>query len=172
MDLMIDIETLGTGTNSVVTQIGAVYFDRYTGEVGEKLGVNIQVQDALNLGLVVDAGAIKFWIEQPQCTWLKEPVPVSKALQLLRDFYVKDTEAWSHATFDFPILANMYYTFGQKFPIPYRKLRDIRTLVDLANSPYNVPNKPKTHDAVDDCLYQIEYCVYCFNKLKVTNEQT
>lgn len=167
-DIMLDTETLGVKPYAVVVQIGAVYFDRYTGELGKELSVNISIQDCLNHGLKVDAGALKFWFEQKNRSWLKSPVNLSKGLQMLRDFYDKKALVWAHATFDFPLLSCAYDVLGQSLPFPYRKLRDIRTLVDLSNLPYkkNKEGDPKTHDANDDCKYQILYCTECFQTLK------
>jgi len=71
-----------------------------------------------------------------------------------------------HADFDIPILANAYRVLGQRLPFHYRYIRDIRTLVDLSKLPYNKPDKPKDHNALNDCLYQVKYCVECFNTLK------
>ena len=42
-DLMVDIETLGVSHDSVITQIGACYFDRNTGEIGAKFIANIDL---------------------------------------------------------------------------------------------------------------------------------
>lgn len=36
-DIMLDIETLGTKNDSVLTQVGIAFFDRYTGDVNELL---------------------------------------------------------------------------------------------------------------------------------------
>ncbi len=33
-DCMIDFETLGTGPDAAIIQVGACYFDRVTGEIG------------------------------------------------------------------------------------------------------------------------------------------
>jgi len=168
-DIMVDIETLGTANNSVVTQIGAIYFNRYTGELGKELLVNIQIQDCLNKGLQVDAGSIKFWFEQPERSFLDRPTTLMDALQQLRDFHNIDNKAlvWAHSTFDFPILHNAYRKVGQGFCFPYRNLRDIRTLVDLSGIKYKKGSSgdPKTHNALDDCKHQVKYCTEAFNKI-------
>jgi exodeoxyribonuclease VIII len=178
-DLMIDIETLGTKSNSVITQIGAVFFDRNTGKTGEELSVNIQIQDCLDKDLQVDGGAIKFWLEQSGRSFLKNPVTLQAALDSLRKHYKlhKDVLVWAHATFDFPILANAYDVIKQGFAFPYRNLRDIRTLVDLAKLDYkklkeNEGVDPKTHDALSDCIYQVKYCTEAFNKLRKSKDGT
>ncbi|MCH7604937.1 3'-5' exoribonuclease [Patescibacteria group bacterium] len=168
-DLMCDIETLGTRNDSVITQIGACYFDRYTGEVGEKFLINVSIQDCLNLGLRVDAGAMKFWFDQAQkgskLTFLKQPASFTRALQAFRDFSNDCKTVWSHP-FDMKILDSAYRILGQSIPIHYRKHRDIRTLVDMANIPKDSDRSGKTHDALDDCLYQVRYCVKCFLSLR------
>lgn len=169
---MCDIETLGTGAYSVITQIGACYFDRDTAEIGEKLLVNIQIQDCLNHGLNVDGGAIKFWLEQPGRSFLDNPVSLTKALQLLRDFYKKNSLVWAHSTFDFPRLAEVCQRTNQGMIFPYRNLRDIRTLVDISKLSYNKkePGDPKNHNALDDCKYQVKYCCEAFNLLTSRNK--
>jgi hypothetical protein len=177
-DLMIDIETLGTQVNSVITQIGAVYFDRNSAELGKEISLNIQVQDCLNHGLQIDGGALRFWFEQTKCyesrelpSWFKEPIPLSLALENLRRFYDKEALVWAHATFDFPIIANAYQVLGQGFCFPYRKLRDIRTLTDLAGVKKDTKKHEdqKSHDALEDCKYQVQYCCECFKILKKSN---
>lgn len=169
-DLMVDIETLGTTKDAVITQIGAVFFDRYTGKMGKELLVNIQIQDCLDWGLKVDAGALKFWFEQSGRSFLENPVPLQTALDALRKLYKEEKGAavWAHATFDFPILATAYDKIKQGFAFPYKNLRDIRTLVDLAKLDY-VKGKgdPKTHNALDDCKYQVKYCTEAFNSIKL-----
>jgi len=169
-DIMIDVETLGTAPGSVVTQIGAVYFDRDTGELGSEMLVNLNIDDCLNAGLVVDGGSLKFWFDQPRenASFTKNAVPLTKGLQTLRDFYDGKALVWSHATFDFPILHSAYRAIGQKLCFPYRNLRDIRTLVDLSNRPFtkDKDGDPKNHNGLDDCKYQVKYCVECFNILR------
>ena len=173
-DLMLDIETLGTSYGSVVTQIGLLYFDRYSGKTGESLKINLNISDQLKSGLKVSADSLAFWFAQPKRTFLENTVTLLKGLQLVRDFTFSksDLKVWAHATFDFPILEALYKITGQGFPFQYRRLRDIRTLVDLSGIDYKKEIKgegvgdPKTHDALEDCYYQVKYCTMCFNKLK------
>ena len=172
-DIMVDIETLGTNNDSVVTQIGACYFDRNNGDIGDKLSVNVEINSCLERGLTITGGSIKFWLERKeQATFLSKPTPLPKALSLFTQFVNKEAIIWSHATFDPVILASAYKAIGQGIPYSYRKLRDIRTLVYLAKIEYKKKEgkeeDPKSHDALGDCLYKVEYCVKCFNKLQHT----
>jgi hypothetical protein len=170
-DLMVDIETLGNGPTSVLTQIGACFFDRYTGEIGEKFCQNISVQNCLDMGLQLDWDTIKWWFEQTEeKTWMKEPQPLGKVLGQFSAFAKPAEAVWSHATFDMPIIANAYRRIKQGLPFHYRAMRDIRTLTDLAKVSKEeiaaTPANGKTHNGLDDCVFQVAYCVKCFNKLK------
>lgn len=169
-DLMLDIETLGTRPTSVITQIGACYFDRYTGKIGDKFLRNVDVENSLKWGLTTDWNTIQWWFKQINKSWMEDVDLLTKILGELNHFAKKAKSVWSHATFDVPILMNAYVvTKRQKLPFHYRFARDIRTLVDLSGLPFDKNKKEKTHNALEDCIYQVEYCVKCFNALKENN---
>ncbi len=155
--------------DSVITQIAACYFDRYTGEIGDEFEFNIDIDSCLAAGLTITAGSIEFWMER-EGTWLKDPVSLKNALDNFSIFMnrYKGALMWSHATFDAVIIANAYHAIGQGIPYSFRNVRDIRTLVDLAKVEYNKEEgvDEKTHDALEDCKYQVEYCVECFKELQ------
>jgi hypothetical protein len=166
---MVDIETLGTKYNSVVTQIGAIYFDRTKGVLDDGICINISIDDCLNNGLVVDSGALKFWYENVP-TWLTNTVSIGSAITTLNVYCKQATAIWSHATFDMPILANLCNAIGQKkLPFSFRNCRDIRTLIDLSKlkTDKEAKREGKTHNALDDCKYQVEYCVQAFRLLGI-----
>lgn len=162
-DLMLDLETLSNKPNSVITQIGACFFDRNTGEVGEKFLHNVSIQSCLDRGLTVNGSTIKWWFERSKLvTWLDNVKELTWVLSKFREFYYKNRNAivWSHATFDIPILETAYNSTGQNTPIKYKNTRDIRTLTDISNCyPQKQDGDPKNHNALNDCLYQVEYCV-------------
>jgi len=168
-DLMLDLETLGIGPTSVIIQLGACYFDRNTGEIGDKFEQSIDVGDSLMQGLTIDNSTIKWWLEQEEeyRTWLLDTDWLVESLVKFTKFCTKKIEAvWSHATFDFPILVNAFQTCDLKLPFHYRAARDIRTLVDLSEQDFDKKKKDKTHNALEDCIYQVEYCVKCFEALE------
>ena len=72
---------------------------------------------------------------------------------------------WSHATFDFVIINNAM----RRMNIPglnYKSARDLRTLVDLAGMTQDdYPKSGKTHNALDDCFFQVQYAVKAFDKI-------
>lgn len=168
-DIMLDIETMATANNAVITQIGACYFNRETGEVGEKFLINVSMESCVKYGLVINAETVAWWFSQKEnVTFLDNPQPLHVALAEFSKFVKYNTPIWSHATFDFVVVMNAFRAVGLPAPMHYTKARDIRTLVDLTNDGKWVETEKnhKTHNALDDCLCQVEYCTKCFNKLK------
>lgn len=166
-DLMVDIETLGVSSDSIIVQIGACYFNRYTGDIGEKFLVNIDPLIQAKMGFKTDNDTLRWWQKQP-ITWDKDTMDIIYALTYFKRYASKAKNVWCHSTFDFPILMSAYKRIVMKPPFHYTDARDIRTLDDLANIPRIQTKNPKTHSALEDCLHQVEYCVPYFNELKKT----
>lgn len=166
-DIMIDIETLGTRSTSAIIQVGACYFNRDTGEIGDTFTVNITPQYNL---FTTDTETMNWWNERPleaQEAVFSNPIGIETAIRDLHDFLDRDdVRIWSHATFDIPILLNAFQVLGLKFPIHYKKMRDIRTLMDLADHYGTKEREGIHHNALDDCIFQVGYCTEAFNKLK------
>ena len=167
-DLMLDLETMGSGIGSVITQIGACYFDRFSGEIGEKFSMNVDMDDCVKQGFRMEPGAVKFWLEQPGRSFLKPPLQgIAFALLEFKNF-AKDAECiWSHSTFDFSMIQDAYQKLGLK-PLTYRKTKDIRTLMELAGTHKldDTLHPESAHDALSDAIFQVGYCVKAFNILK------
>jgi hypothetical protein len=61
-DVMIDFETFGKVPNKCLSQIGAVYFDRVTGELGNKFKASIDARTHQALGGAIDADTVYWWL--------------------------------------------------------------------------------------------------------------
>lgn len=170
-DLMLDLETMGSGIGSVITQIGACYFDRYSGEVGQKFNINVDMEDAVREGFRIEPGAVKFWLGQPGRSFLVRPEPIRYCLGLFHEYAEKADCIWSHATFDFSMIQDAYQKLGMK-PLKYRKTKDIRTLMELAGTHKmdDTLHPESAHDALSDAIYQVGYCVKAFNILKIKSD--
>ena len=169
-DVMVDIECFATSGTPVIVQVGACYFNRHTGEIGDEFKVNISPVDAQKYGGTLDAGTVSWWMEQSEAArnsiLAKPQEPIKSALARFRQFIAPAKAVWSHATFDFVILNNVCSQLGLG-KMRYGKARDIRTLVDLAQIEYKkVERDGLHHDALEDCKFQVKYCVLCFNALK------
>lgn len=165
-DVMIDIETLGTRSTSKIIQIGACYFDRDTGQVGEVFKQNIAHSN--DERFTVDWHTLAWWMlqsEEARNSVIADGHPLESVLSQLSQFLNNATYIWSHATFDIPIILHAYDVLGLKFPLHYTKMRDIRTLMDIADFKSTAERTGTHHDALDDCIYQVKYCTEALKHL-------
>lgn len=165
-DLMLDLETFGTSKNACIVQLGACYFDRRTGQIGQELKMNI---DAASNG-DIDAATVYWWLGQGGAAIkgiVASPrLSIGEALHRFNLFAAASERIWSHSTFDFPILSEAYKSRGVVPAFTYWGARDIRTLLDLAGvNPKAYVNTGTPHDALDDAKIQVKYCVDAFNIL-------
>jgi len=167
---MIDIETMGNMSHSAIVSIGAVRFDLKTGEIGEKFYMNVDLQSCLDAGLIINADTLMWWLNQSDAARKKiteKGHTLNKALISLSAFVTKDDQVWGNsARFDLGILSDALNALGMPIPWDFRKERCVRTLVSFAPEVKDAePNTGVAHDALADCIFQINYCSKIFNKL-------
>jgi hypothetical protein len=160
--MMLDIETLGLGTNSYVTQIGVCVANLDTREYLIKPR-NIWTQDDQPAGKI-DFGTVSWWMQQDRKVAESvfdpkaERMPADHIFTLLKtmvDEY-RCTVWGSPAMFDLPILTNF---FGNRKPWKYNVERDMMTLYKLLD-PTGAMAPPKNemaHDGAADAQWQMEY---------------
>jgi hypothetical protein len=176
-DLMIDIETLGTGSNAVMIQLSGVFFDPGTKKAGRVFDRCLGVDDSVAKGFEKDKSTEQWWKEQNQDIFngiINRGEDCRTVMKDFLDFSIcpiagDPPRIWSHATFDFVIVNNYLSKLGFR-KLDFRKAMDIRTLTylsDLDTSCYDWDNK--THNALDDCLFQINYCSDAINIIKGNN---
>ncbi len=168
---MVDLESLGTGKNCCIVQIGACYFDRATGEIGETFKVNIDARTAVAEGADLDADTVYWWLKQsPEAiaSITTAPlVPIREALEQFNTFMVNAKYFWSHATFDFVAITETYKRLKLKPSFSYKSARDIRTLIDIFNiSTNDTVRTTLHHDGLGDALHQVKYCMEAFRRLE------
>lgn len=165
--VMVDLETLGTGPDARIVQIGAVTFD--DAQIADR-GFNVYVTDDVHGK--VDGPTVQWWLEQSQdarsrlAKGLKTGLSAFPAALAFEKWFtalgdVDAVWAWP-SSFDFPILESFFRRHGMKAPYSYRKIRDARTLREAANAaalmrpPYVAPpwTTAVAHDAMDDCIMQ------------------
>jgi hypothetical protein len=139
-DLMIDIETLGNKSGSVILSLAAVEFDLDTGETGVmEFYQKIELQSALDAGLKINASTLQWWMEQkPEALkelFSGEPNSLEVVLSQFTTFYnmLDNPRVWGNgARFDLGILEDAYEAIGQNVPWGFRSEMDVRTLVAFA----------------------------------------
>lgn len=179
IDIMCDLETLGKDADTVVFQIAAAAFDINTGTVLYNFN---QICDISNTKIMVDGDTLKWWLNtdkelltkllnQGNCSeqWMVEYF--HNWIETLQKKY--DVYFWGNGIlFDNRIMKAKMESYGMKYPIFYRNDRDLRTLVDIVKTKYNVdPHKEcqventEKHNAMHDVEHQIRVATYCWNKL-------
>lgn len=170
-DVMLDFETLGNGRSKCLCQVGAVYFDRVTGELGKELKINIDAVSHIKAGALIDGDTVYWWLAQSdeaRQSILADPkVDITLAMNQLNDFLEGADRIWSHATFDFVTLQQTLKDLSVKPKFKYKSGLDIRTLVYLSGM--SVSSEARLgihHDALADCKHQVKYCVKALNLVK------
>jgi hypothetical protein len=174
-NFMIDLETLGTFMNAPVVTVGAAFFDPMTGEIGAKFYEKIDIADAMKYG-TADAETIRWWLTQApeaQKELASAKSAMADVLNALTAFYNtgRDAKVWANGpSFDVTILDYAYWKcLGKKAPWPFWNVRDVRTVVQLAEGLVKKPaafTKGTAHNALDDCIFQIGYVSKMFAALR------
>lgn len=175
--LMIDLETLGTKSNSVICSIGAVEFNLDTYEIGKIFYEKIDIDSSLDNGMVVDGGSIKFWLTQnddARNELLTNTKNIKEVLYLFRKYIetlgVNELKVWGNGTrFDLGLIHDAYrLTKSGIIPWSIKNERDVRTyMMDHLEIKQNLVFEGTKHNPIDDCLHQIKYLHQCF---KVKNK--
>jgi hypothetical protein len=166
--IMLDIETLGNKSTSVILSIGAVTFDIDSNATGEAFHVFINIDSALKAGLTVDASTICWWMtqsEEAREIFNTEAVAfhLPAALALFTQWLQKQTRTpivWANGSnFDIPILENAFHAVDMSVPWQYYNVRDYRTIKNvippmLFDAIRVYPMVP--HNAAHDALAQAQ----------------
>lgn len=162
-DVSIDLETLGTATGSVITQIGLCAFNAqgYDGGSSATL-IRVDPQSAIDAGFTVSWATISWWLQQSESARLSmascEGRSIRLALHDMENWFsqwcVPDFRVWGHgATFDIGLLENALTRLGLPIPWSYRNVRDLRTLAALAPE-VEKPAPHVEHTAMEDAVAQ------------------
>ncbi len=178
--LMIDIETMGNKSNSVICSIAAVEFDLKTGATGRVFNRKIRIDSCLKAGLKVDGSTLEWWMMQSQEA--RESLfkngfdGVNDLSYVLRDFFdfveslnALKVEVWGNgARFDLGLLENAFNALNMAAPWKHWNERDVRTLVSFAPQiKKDTPFSGVKHDALADCYHQIKYSSIIYNTLNI-----
>ena len=175
-DVMIDLETWGNNQSSVVVQIGACWFDRHTGAIGETFKEHISAESEIKAGFTTDASTLYWWFDQSKEAQesaigaYRDRRSSGYAWGKLNSFLLSAENIWCHASFDAAIVNYHMNTLNLRKNFKYYAFKDLRTLTELAGVDirrYKKETSGILHDALDDCKLQVKYAVDSFNKLGV-----
>ncbi len=140
MNVMLDIETLGTRDNTAILSIGGAAFNTET--VEDSFYATISIADNFRHDRSVDADALEWWLKQPdesiQPLFDSDTrVEFQQALRLLSVYITKHVRrrtdtVWANGVmFDLNILRNAFNMIGLRVPWHYRQeccMRSLRRL--------------------------------------------
>jgi hypothetical protein len=178
--VMIDIETLGTNTDTVVTQIAAVSFNPVEGTILSEFNVHIDIQDSLNEGFTTSASTILWWFAQDEDARLnlieknKTGLKVRDALLEFKCYFhatfgpdLSNVKVWGNgSTFDINKMKTHFNKFNYPTPWLFWNERDVRTITafdpELKES---IKMEGIKHDGLADSRHQVKYLSAIINKV-------
>jgi len=174
VQIMIDLETMGTGPDAPIVAIGAVAFSLPALRVwatgpADGFYASVDLGSAMASGGIPTAGTIKWWLQQDdaaQEALFRGVVPVRKALEHFDEFIGRTVRkhgvvegVWGNgAAFDNVILRRTYERAGMEAPWKFYQDRCYRTVLAMARERDvlidPMPETATKHNAFDDALYQ------------------
>lgn len=180
-DLMLDLETLGQGTGSVIISIAAVPFfksgENYN-QYRQCFHQNIAIQSCLDVGLKIDPATLHWWIQKSSLfIKLQENTAMLHEGLMELELFIKthcteEVRVWGRGpSFDNAILRDAYSRFNMELPWLFYKERCVRTYLcgyeDLLKK--HLPFEGNVHDPVDDAIHQIK-SIYKVQSLVLNSE--
>lgn len=163
LNIVLDIETLGTKVGCPVISIGAISDD------GRTFYRTIDIEDACRNG-TPDGATIKWWMRQTEEALVAVFYNPSLTMQVLSAFasYLtvisemesKEIALWGNGSdFDNAILADLYTRKELKIPWSYKANRCFRTLKNLYRDIQAPPADPGhiKHHALHDAIYEMNH---------------
>lgn len=165
MEVMIDIETLGTRPGSVITQIGVARFDKV--KVQSSWSGYVSIDEQLEKGAKLDIDTLRWWAASPQglaAQLAKRPISTTSVAYVLEqlDNQVRGCiGVWANSpSFDLVLLEDLYNRFERPLPWKYTQQRDQRTALVMRGfkraSEVLQCDQQLAHDAGYDARYQAE----------------
>lgn len=177
MNIMIDIETLGTSSNAAIISLGACVFDPIKGIVEETFYEVIDPDSSLNAGGIMDLSTVKWWLEQSleaQMIFRTAGNSIYVVLEAFTNWLNKirlstmtnNLSIWGNGSdFDNVILANAYRRLGMPVPWSHKENRCYRTMYNLfPEIPFQ--REGIAHNAIHDAFTQAKHLIKIFQLIK------
>lgn len=176
-NVMLDLETMGSGSKAAIVSIGAVLFDPMTGETGAEFYQVVSLNSSAHYG-ELDPGTVIWWMQQSEearAVFLDEnKTSLKAALESFSSWIEQNCDqnekgkpeaiVWGNgATFDNVIMGNAYKATRLRQPWAFFNDRDVRTIVDLGKQLRGIDPKKTlelegtAHNALDDAKFQVRY---------------
>lgn len=166
-DVMLDLETMGTGPNAAIIAIGAVEFDVKSGELGREFYNTVSLQSAVESGGAIDASTVIWWMDQSDAAraeFKRTGIHITDALVNFSTWLggcglTSSRRVWGNgAAFDNVILASAYRASGFDVPWEFWNDRCYRTIRAIL-PPMPIERGGTHHRAVDDARTQARHLI-------------
>jgi hypothetical protein len=184
---MIDLETMGTGSDAAIVALGAVFFDE-TG-LGDTFYEKISLESSVNSGLKMDASTVLWWMKQSDIARKEIYSSSANNVEVVLDRFSSfvDSHAedmgwepyyvllWGNgSSFDNVILKNAYKQCKIDSPFEFWcdswNDRDYRTLCHLFPDIKKEPFEGTAHNALDDSINQARHAVKILREIAKTTK--
>lgn len=159
-DVMIDLETLGTGPDAAFVAVGVCEFDLKAGEIGRSWSMAVDMSTVPS-HRETDLATMVWWLEQDREV-TRRVFSGTDSYRRVMDALMSFTSSkrvWSKgATFDVAILESACRVSGRPIPWEFRDIRDVRTIYHLGEA-MGLPRPPKPevpHDPLSDAVAQAQ----------------
>lgn len=171
---MLDLETLSTSPRAAIVQIGACFFDRFTGAIGDTFRCSSRPNTK---HYDISLSTIEWWMKQDDAARASVfPDTATDINNAVRDFNAfceyaarrDDFRVWAMpAAFDVVIVEHAFGVEGITTPWRYNAARDVRTILEVADLGKEDRVLPEVaHDALADAVSQAKTVAKAFQKLK------
>ena len=186
IDVMVDLETLGTRYDAAVFQIAAASFDIESGVIIDDFNAVADISKLTAEDGVIKGETLKWWLDTDK-DLLAELVGngTYSPRDLITVFHrwldeltleYDDVCLWGNGIlFDNAIIRHKFESYGYEYPIRYHNDRDVRTIFEIAQAKtglswYDLRDRIydkslKAHDAVNDVENQIALVSKCYRIL-------
>jgi hypothetical protein len=176
--VMVDIETLGTGEDAAILEIGAVWFDLVAGTTGPRFEAQLLLSDNEAEGRRIDAATLAWWMER----WRREQSPVpnleypgryplrAALLEFSRVWGIHsegNAELWCRGNLDVKVLEHAFRPVCE-CPWTFYQWRDQRTVTSWEGVPKRAAGL--AHTALSDALMQVEDLFFAARRRQAAHE--
>lgn len=165
VDIMVDLETMGTGRWSPIIAIGAVRFEVGPMKAMVPFYQAIKLESCIKVGLRCTADEIMWWMKQSDEAKKVFEDPEAVDLPLALDAFTdwlnsRPDRLWGNsAAFDLGLLADAYKACSKEVPWQFYNERCYRTIKSLpAYDNIKIKRYGTHHNALDDAISQAHHC--------------
>lgn len=176
-DVMIDLETVGTGPRAAIATIAAVRFGKAR-LIGKSFYVRVDIASCLAAGCMADKETLLWWLSKdPRAAaelFARPRLALERALAKFGHWLgAREGEpngavrVWGNgASFDLPILASAYAATGWSLPWKFYNERCYRTLKNLFGD-VKIARAGTHHNALADAEAQARHAIKLLRKAKL-----